>query len=86
MKANEVMGGMSFSLLDFKRSPRINGWFKLLPYKEGCKTYAEEEDAGAASQVGTIVVASSGKQEPLREQGGREGRQGGRERGREGRQ
>lgn len=34
-RANECMGGMSFTLMDIASTSRINGWFRVLPYREG---------------------------------------------------
>eukprot|EP00039_Didymoeca_costata_P033184 m.41102 g.41102 ORF g.41102 m.41102 type:complete len:920 (+) comp9737_c0_seq3:200-2959(+) len=34
-RANECTGGMSFTLEEIASTSRINGWFKVLPYREG---------------------------------------------------
>ena len=47
MKANECMGGMSFSLRDIASKSSITGWYTLLPYNDG--RYRYESTSATAS-------------------------------------
>eukprot|EP00049_Salpingoeca_infusionum_P013992 m.260774 g.260774 ORF g.260774 m.260774 type:complete len:1226 (+) comp15565_c1_seq8:214-3891(+) len=59
MRANECLGGFSFSLSDIIMKGPLNGWYRLLPYHKGRSTNMRDDaQIESSDAVPAVVVAS----------------------------